>query len=310
MTLTVGSLYSGSFNIKDGTGALVAPTSGPTLTLYLDGIADSTVVTPVSSGVAGVYTYSFTVPNDVGAAATVGLAATLPGSVAITAADVLGDIIAAPTAGASFINGQIASYSGLVASIAKWLWRTGDSDTEAYIPDMVSMAEAYFSRRFRDRDMEASVSSLAVVDGVASLPSDFRAVVSVRDTAYEHYQLKPKPIDQIEMFEDITSGKLQFYDVLGGEMHFWPRVTTTVRLRYLQAIPALSDSNTSNWLLQKHPDLYLYQTLACGEAFNMNDQRVAMWKAKAEQALYDVEQEDIHLHQDALTPTPSTGVAI
>ena len=204
------------------------------------------------------------------------------------------------------------TYANLQTSILKWLWRTGDTDTTAYVPDMIELAEAYFNRRLRVRDMEtvADSGSTTVTAGVASLPSDFRAVVSVRETASEHYQIKPKPMDQLEMYEDLTSGKVQFYDVLGGELHFWPRVDTTVRLRYLQAIPALSDGNTSNWLLQKHPDLYLYQSLACGEAFNMNDSRVAMWKAKAEQALNDVELEDVHLHQDGLTPTVSTGVAV
>ena len=206
----------------------------------------------------------------------------------------------------------IDTYANLQTSMLKWLWRTGDTDTTVYAPDMIKMAEAYFNRKLRVRDMEAVADSgsTTVTAGVASLPSDFRAIVSVRETGNERFQIKPKPMDQIELYDDDATGKLQFYDVLGGEIHFWPRVTTTVRLRYLQAIPALSDSNTSNWLLEKHPDLYLYQSLACGEAFNMNDQRVAMWKAKAEQALYDVEQEDIHLHQDALTPTPSTGVAI
>lgn len=206
----------------------------------------------------------------------------------------------------------LSTYAELKTSIAKWLWRAGETDTEDYIPDMIEMAEAYFNRNLRVRDMEAVADSgsTTVTAGVASLPSDFRAVLSVRETATEHYQIKPKPIDQIEMFEDISTGKLQFYDVLGGEMHFWPRVDTTVRLRYAQSIPALSDSNTSNWLLTKHPDLYLYQALACGEAFNMNDSRVAMWKAMAEQAMSDVTMEDVHLHQDALTPTASTGVVI
>ncbi len=310
MTLTVGALYSGSFNIKDSTGALAAPVTGPTLTLYLDSVADATSVTVVSTGVTGVYTYSFTVPDSAGSSATIGLTATLAGSVDIVAADVLGTILAASTASASFINGQVASYSGLVTAMAKWLWRTGDTDTEAYIPDMISMAEAEFSRTLRTRDMEAVVSSLAVVDGVASLPSDFRALLSVRETSYEHYQIKPKPIDQLEMYEDITSGKLCFYDVVGSELHFWPRVTTTIRLRYRQAIPNLSDSNTSNWLLQKHPDVYIYRALACGEAFNMNDGRVAMWKAKAEQALDQIEMEDAGVHEDALPPTVSTGVAV
>ena len=204
------------------------------------------------------------------------------------------------------------TYANLQTSILKWLWRTGDTDTTAYVPDMIEMAEAYFNRKLRTRDMEAVAESgsTTVTSGVASLPADFRAVASLREVSTEHFQIKPKPIDQIEMYEDLSTGKLQFYDVLGGEIHFWPRSSTTVRLRYLQAIPALSDSNTSNWLLLKHPDLYLFQSLASGEAFNMNDQRVAMWKAKAAEALDDIMDEEIHLHQDGLTPTPSVGVAV
>lgn len=205
----------------------------------------------------------------------------------------------------------MSNYTELQASILKWLWRTGDTDTTAYVPDMIELAEAYFNRRLRVRDMEAVADSgsTTVTDGVATLPSDFRAVISVRETTYEHYQIIPKPMDELERFEDITSGHLCYYDVLGGEIHFWPRVTTTVRLRYLQSIPDLA-SNPTNWLLTKHPDAYLYQSLACGEAFNMNDARVAMWKAKAEQAIDQIELEDVHLHQDALTPTVSTGVAV
>lgn len=203
------------------------------------------------------------------------------------------------------------TYANLQTSILKWLDKS-DTTTTAYVPDMIAMAEAYFNRKLRVRDMEAVAESgsTSVTNGVASLPSDFRAVISVRETASEHYQIRPKPMDQLEMYEDLSTGKIQFYDVLGEEIHFWPRTTTTVRLRYLQAIPALSDSNTSNWLLEKHPDVYLYQSLACGEAFVTNDERVAMWKAMAEQALAGVEMEDIHLHQDALTPTVSTGVAV
>lgn len=205
----------------------------------------------------------------------------------------------------------MSDYTELQASILKWLWRTGDTDTTAFVPDMIELAEAYFNRKLRVRDMEAVADSgsTTVTNGVASLPSDFRAVISVRETTYEHYQITPKPMDELERFEDITSGRLCYYDVLGGEMHFWPRVTTTVRLRYLQSIPDLA-ANTTNWLLTKHPDAYLYQSLVCGEAFNMNDVRVAMWKAKADMAIDQIEQEDVHLHQDALTPTVSTGVAV
>lgn len=201
------------------------------------------------------------------------------------------------------------NYGALKESITKWLWRTGDKDTEQFAPDLVTLAEAHFSRKLRVREMEA-VATLPVVDGVATLPTGFRAVKSVRETGADHSRITPKPIDELERYEDLSAGLLQFYDLVGDEIHFWPRAATTVRLRYVKTLDALGDTNASNWLLLKHPDLYLYQSLACGEAFNMNDQRVAMWKAKAQMAMAEVSDEDIHENIDAIAPTPSVGVAV
>lgn len=204
----------------------------------------------------------------------------------------------------------IDTYSGLKTSIATWLWRAGETETEAYIPDMIIMAEAHFNRVLNARQMEAVDGALSVVDGVASLPAGFRKVLSLRETAYDHVRILPKPIDELERFEDISTGRLQFYAIVGSELHFWPRVSATVRLRYKTALAPLSDANTSNWLLAAHPDAYLYQSLANGEAFNMNDQRVAMWKAKAQMVLQEIERERVLENMDALAPAPGVGVAI
>ena len=202
------------------------------------------------------------------------------------------------------------TYSALQTSMAKWLWRTGDTDTEAYIPDMIVLAEAHFNRKLRVSDMDAVSASLTVTDGVATQPTGFRSVRSIRETGTDHDQIKPKPIDEIERYSDLTTGQLQFYARVGAELHFWPRVSTTVRLRYREEIPALTDSNTSNWLLAKHPDLYLHTALASGEAFNMNDSRVAMWKALAMQAEAEVQDEDSGFHDDGLAMSPSVSVAV
>lgn len=204
----------------------------------------------------------------------------------------------------------LGTYAELKTSIATWLFRAGETQTEAYIPDMIRMAEAEFNRVLRVDDMTFVSTSLAVTDGVADLPVGTRSLHSVRETGSEHYQIKPKPIDEIERYEDLNTGFYQFYARYGGQLHFWPRKTGAVRLRGLQEIPALSDSNTTNWLLQKHPDLYLHQSLACGEAFNMNDTRIAIWKAMAGAAIDQINDEDAMFHKDGLAPTVNTGVAV
>jgi len=202
------------------------------------------------------------------------------------------------------------SFTNLKASLAKWLWRTGETDTETYIPDMIAMAEAHFNRVLKCREMVATDSALVVTDGVATLPGGFRAMLSIRETAYNHDRIKPKPIDDIERFDDISTGCLQFYAIVGSEIHFWPRTSSTVRMRYRKSLDALTDANTSNWLLEAHPDIYLYQCCISGEAFNLNDQRVAMWKAKVAEAINDLNEQQVLENEDALAMSPSGGIAV
>ena len=186
----------------------------------------------------------------------------------------------------------LATYSDLVSSVAGWLWREGETQTEAVIPDMIRLAEAKFNRSLRVRDMNQTTASLAVTAGVASKPSGLRSVIGIKENITDRRVITPLPIDDIETLADQTTGALQHYDLTEDEIVFWPQVTTTVQLRYRQEIPALTVSNTTNWLFTKHPDLYLWQTLALGEAYNIDDPRVPMWKAKAAEALSEIIQED------------------
>jgi len=44
-------------------------------------------------------------------------------------------------------------------------------------------------------------------------------------------------------------------------------------------LPALSDSNTSNWLLDLAPDAYLYASLLESAPFLRDDERLQTWTA-------------------------------
>ena len=63
-------------------------------------------------------------------------------------------------------------------------------------------------------------------------------------------------------------------------------------VHYYQDIEPLSDTNTSNWLLEDAPDIYLYASLVEAEAFIKNDERVAGWKAALDTAIADLQQND------------------
>ena len=46
---------------------------------------------------------------------------------------------------------------------------------------------------------------------------------------------------------------------------------------YYQKIAALSDSNTTNWLLTYAPDVYLYGSLLHSAPYLKEDERVTVW---------------------------------
>jgi hypothetical protein len=73
----------------------------------------------------------------------------------------------------------------------------------------------------------------------------------------------------------------------GGEFEVSPTPDEayTADLLYYGTIAALSDSNTSNWLLTYHPDAYLYTALVHSAPYLNEDQRATTWAALSQAAV-------------------------
>jgi hypothetical protein len=63
-------------------------------------------------------------------------------------------------------------------------------------------------------------------------------------------------------------------------------------LTYYAKIPALTVSNTSNWLLVDSPDLYLYGSLLQAAPYLQDDQRITTWAALYTTAINDLKVSD------------------
>jgi hypothetical protein len=61
---------------------------------------------------------------------------------------------------------------------------------------------------------------------------------------------------------------------------------------YYAQIPALSDSNTTNWMLTKNPDIYLYGALLEASPYIMNDTRIPIWEDKYTKAMASLKGAD------------------
>lgn len=76
------------------------------------------------------------------------------------------------------------------------------------------------------------------------------------------------------------------YAIVGGNMEFLPVPDTSYNIErvYYQRIPALS-TNSTNWLLTSHPNIYLHGSLSEAYKFVMDEARAAVHRAEYDAAV-------------------------
>ena len=166
----------------------------------------------------------------------------------------------------------LANYADLLAGVANWLNRADLTDR---IPEFIDLAESEFNRTLRAIEMEGRATATLTGDAIA-VPADF---IGVKSITYANTNLDFAT--PAELFEITTSGTPRYYTVSDGQFFFRPSPSDgVVTIAYYQAIPALTVTNTTNWLMTKHPDLYLFATCAQADVFVWNDERLPLWKAR------------------------------
>jgi len=185
------------------------------------------------------------------------------------------------------------TFAGLKSAIADYLNR---DDLTSIIPSFITIAEAKFNRKLRTRQM-VTRTTLSIQNAFLSCPSDWLQAKA--------FQLNTSPIQILQSVTDtqadelksnnyITVGKPAYYTIVGTQFEFVPSPDTTYssELTYYAKIPALSDSNTSNWLLTYAPDLYLYGALLEASPYLKDDERLATWGQLYANSIGDIEVAD------------------
>jgi hypothetical protein len=185
------------------------------------------------------------------------------------------------------------TFAGLKTTIADYLNR---DDLTSIIPTFITIAEAKFNRKLRVRQMIKRANG-QIETSFFAYPSDWLEA--------KEFQLNTNPIvrlgfiteaqgDQLKATRFQTVGRPLYYTITGSQLEFIPSPDTTysAELTYYAKIPALSDSNTSNWLLAYAPDLYLYGALIEASPYLKDDERVATWGQLYTNSLGDIEVAD------------------
>jgi len=158
------------------------------------------------------------------------------------------------------------NYTDLQANIATYMHRT---DLTTVIPTFIQLAESSLFREISPPETEV-VATGVTVSGYAVLPADFGTLQRITVTssgvtrALEYINLANvgTEVQQNPGYYTFEAGKLRIYGTSDGQAY---------TLHYLPGMEALSDTNTSNWLLANAPDLYLYASCLEGAKYIRDD---------------------------------------
>jgi hypothetical protein len=182
------------------------------------------------------------------------------------------------------------SYTTLKAAIADWLNRT---DLTAAIPDFISLLEAELDRN-PAISYERSNETFTLSGSPHTLPTDCRELRSLYyDDGVRFGEIDIVPEGDLPRYRAhvaLTGFPRAAAVVNNGTALLLapvPDQAYTARATYLTKLEKLSATVATNWVLDSHPDVYLYGALVQSAPYLKNDERLALWQSRYAQ--YDAQ---------------------
>lgn len=179
---------------------------------------------------------------------------------------------------------SITTYAELKTAIADYSHR---SDLESKIPDFIVLAEARLSDMLLLRNMEVETTITCTVNqNYIALPTGFISPVALwlnisGDRGDELRLVLPEQLDY-----ETSASMPSEYAIDGDNIRLdCPAASAyTMPFRYIKSF-ALSDSNTTNQLLTKRPDIYLWASLVEVADYASDDENLQKWMARMNAAV-------------------------
>lgn len=204
-----------------------------------------------------------------------------------------------------------SNYTELQAEIVALANRTDDTEFAALVPGFITQVEVALNNgteaasALRIREMETS-DTISVTDGVGALPSDYLEFIKVVGANGD--VLEPAASTWAVRAHRDAGGTPADFVIEGLNIKTFPVSTETITMQYYTVIPPLA-SNSTNWLLTKYPNIYLYGALMFAELAQENDQRAATYSQVFQQSVGGLNISDrrskyIRAKQRLRGPTP------
>jgi len=195
----------------------------------------------------------------------------------------------------------LANYTDLQASVADFLNR---ADLTSVIPDFVTLTEADLNRALRVREMSVRTRA-PISEQYVKLPVDFLGMRNIELVTSPVTPLEYRNLQNLDAHRrSDPTGKPIYYSITQNNIEFAPVPDSeyTLEIVYYQKIPALVD-NATNWLLDNHPDAYLYGSLMQSAPYLQADERIGIWAGRYQQILDQITASDEKARFSGETPT-------
>ena len=195
----------------------------------------------------------------------------------------------------------LANYTDLQSSVADFLNR---SDLTSVIPDFITLTEADINRSIRVREMSVRTRA-PISEQYVKLPVDFLGMRNIELVTNPVTPLEYRNMQNLDRYRAAdTTGKPIYYTITQNKLEFAPVPDSeyTLEIVYYQKIPALAD-NATNWLLDAHPDAYLYGSLMQSAPYLQADERIGIWAGKYNQIKEQITASDEKAKFSGETPT-------
>jgi len=164
------------------------------------------------------------------------------------------------------------TYAELKTQVAAWLHRNDLTDR---IPTFIEFATHRLTRSITSPRLEAS-TTLNVVNGTATLPSNFRSAVAMTLGTVEYKAITAA--DMRAMNQGGIRPTYPVYSIVNNQIRVYPAESSSPTFTYwVQLTNLVADSDT-NWVLQDYPDVYLMASLAEARKFVLDDNRLVQYE--------------------------------
>lgn len=166
-------------------------------------------------------------------------------------------------------------YDGIISMVRDRLNR---SDLDSFVPNFMTRVEDELNARLAAdpiRPMEA-IYTLSSSSSSIAIPSDMIDVIKLQasdgTTTWTLSRLEPADLNEKDFYAtralpyriEYDSQKVQYYSIIGSNIRLGstPSASLDFTLFCYQKVPALTSSNTTNWITESHSNVYEFGVLA------------------------------------------------